>query len=88
MTKISKNVQVPQCDKTTVSGCFSLESECHCGSIADKYTTRKYKNSFGYDYYRIFYRCRNCLSRIHNDFIPEIDKLKTFDVVEFMRNNR
>lgn len=82
------NTQGEAENQTTVSGCFPMEHECHCGNIADKYTTRKYKNSFGYDYYRVFYRCRNCLSRIYNDFIPDVDKLQTFDVIEFLRNKR
>lgn len=48
--------------------------ECHCMSKANKYRSRKFINMEGFEVIRIFYRCENCWSRIHSDFIPELDK--------------
>ncbi len=67
---------------------FPVTKECHCMSTADKYTTRKFINQNGNKVIRIFYRCRNCWSRIHEDFIPEIDNLSQVDVIELLKSYR
>jgi len=59
--------------------------ECHCGHIADKYFTRTFTNELGYEVVRIFYRCRNCLSRISQDFLPEIDALHKESVFDLLK---
>jgi len=61
---------------------MKIIKECHCGKIADKYFMRKFINQNGNEVIRIFYRCRNCSSRIHQDFIPEIDKLPQVNVID------
>jgi len=61
--------------------------ECHCGHTAHKYRSRTFTNQLNFKVTRVFYRCEYCWSRINEDFIPEIDTMKTFDVVEWRKNN-
>ncbi len=44
---------------------------CHCTSVADIYRTRTFINQLGWEIKRVFYRCRNCCSRLSYDFIPK-----------------
>lgn len=60
--------------------------ECHCGSLADKYRQRKFINQLGQEVIRVFYRCRNCWSRIQKDFIPELDDVKSVNVLDLLNN--
>lgn len=53
---------------------FPVTKMCHCMDIADKYYSRSFINVLGFKVTRVFYRCRNCCSRIYSDFIPELDK--------------
>jgi len=70
-----------------LSAVFPVTKECHCGHVADKYRKRNFKNALGQEVTRIFYRCRNCWSRIHEDFIPEMDKKTTVNVMDLLRQN-
>lgn len=64
---------------------FPLTKECHCGRTAHKYFTRTFINQMDYKVFRIFYRCENCWSRIHSDFIPELDAKDLIDVLDLMK---
>jgi len=46
-------------------------AECHCTAIADRYRERAFVNQLGWKIKRVFYRCRNCCSRLSHDFIPK-----------------
>lgn len=63
-----------------------LTEECHCMHVANKYHVRKFVNQLNQQVIRVFYRCTNCASRIHRDFIPDMDKAKTVNVFELMKN--
>lgn len=58
--------------------------ECHCMAVADKYFTRTFINKAGYKVIKIFYKCRNCKSRIHDYFIPELEN-KSVDVFKLLK---
>ena len=77
----------PAIRKADVSGSFPSTMECHCMATAHKYRQRCFTNQLGHTVTRIFYRCENCRSRIHSDFIPELDS-KTVDVFELLKNYR
>lgn len=64
------------------------EKECHCGEIADKYYTHKFMSEAGYNVIRIFYKCRNCKSRIFEDFCPELDSMEQVDVIKLIQSKR
>ena len=40
------------------------------------------QNRLNQKVYRVFYRCENCWSRINEDFIPEMDDMKTIDLTD------
>lgn len=66
-----------------------LTKECHCGNIADKYRQRRFINQLNQEVNRAFYRCRNCWSRIHEDFIPEMETMQranVFDLIKSLTN--
>ncbi len=62
--------------------------ECHCCYDAYKYQQRKFINKLGKKVIRIFYRCENCWSRIHRDYIPELDdkEVNVLDLLKMKRN--
>lgn len=65
---------------------------CHCCCLADKYRTRMFINQLGYTVYRVFYRCRNCWSRVNRDFSPEFDRknppINVMDTLKELRKKK
>lgn len=59
--------------------------ECHCGHDAHKYRVRKFVNQLNHEVFRVFYRCENCWSRIHEDFCPEMKNMKTINVQDLIQ---
>lgn len=82
----SDKSQTAPCNIDGVSVSFPLEKDCHCGSIADKYLTKKFKNHLDQTVVKIFYRCRNCRSRLNHCFIPKLESLKTINVFDLLKN--
>jgi hypothetical protein len=70
-----------------VSGSFPSTKECHCMATAHQYRKRVFINQMNQEVTRIFYRCENCLSRIHSDFIPSLDD-KNVNVLDLLKNYR
>jgi hypothetical protein len=68
-----------------MSDSVKLTKRCHCGHIADRYRKRTFVNQLGYTVIRAFYRCRNCWSRIHEDFIPELNSAHKINVLELIQ---
>jgi hypothetical protein len=64
-----------------------LTKFCHCDGIADKYFVRNFINQVGYKVYRVFYRCRNCCSRIHTDICPTIDNSESVNVFDLLKKH-
>lgn len=62
--------------------------ECHCMATAHKYLVRTFINQMNHKVYRVFYRCENCWSRIHDDIIPEMDALPSISLEDMMNKFR
>jgi len=71
----------------SVIGTLPNTKECHCTHTADKYYKRTFINQLGHKVSRVFYRCRNCSSRIHEDFIPKIEGEKLINVMDLLNSN-
>lgn len=56
-------------------------------SNANRYTQRVFTNQIGHKVTRIFYRCENCWSKIHKDYIPDLD-CKTINVLDLLKKHR
>ena len=57
-------------------------------SVAHKYRTRRFVNMMGHSVVRQFYRCENCWSRIYEDYIEEVDKLETVNVMDLLKMDK
>jgi len=89
MTKLAENN--PQgtaniADDRVLSVVFPITKLCHCDCVSDRYYSRNFINQAGFKVHRIFYKCRNCKSRIFDDFIPAIDKMMHVNVMDLLNN--
>ena len=62
--------------------------DCHCMADAHKYTVKTYVNKMGHTVFKAFYRCINCCSRVHRDYIPEFDAIPKVDVMDLLRQHK
>lgn len=64
---------------------YPIEKLCYCDKIADRYNKKSFVSKAGFKVVRVYYKCRNCKSRIHDDFCPELDSMKVVNVLDLLK---